>query len=251
MGAPHDLIQMVMNVYTNSTTQIRMGNGLTNSIPLLADVKQGCPLSAILFNLFIELILRQAKTKATTVGPAVHHGTPLSILAYADDLVVIARNRQNLQKILDSISESANILGLSFRPDKSASLSFTNSKTAPNRIESHTIPILTAKEQYRYLGVPIGVIHNCDNSVDLVQTLIEDINKIQASLLALWQEVGMIRTFIQPSLTFALRAGYTRKQTLTTLRSKLVATVKNICNLPNRATAHYMVVWVYKTPQKK
>lgn len=50
----------------------------------------------------------------------------------------------------------------------------------------------------------------------------------------------MIRTFLQPSLTFALRAGFTQKQTLTDLRKQLVATVKSICNLPNRATTHYI-----------
>lgn len=101
------------------------------------------------------------------------------------------------------------------------------------------------------------MIHNCDNSIDLIQTLVEDIDKIQASLLALWQKLDMIRTFIQPSLTFDVQAGYTRKQTLHALRSKLVATVKNICNLRNRQQpttslfTSVLVVWVYKTPQKK
>lgn len=75
IGAPKELVQMVTNIYTNSSTQIRAGSDLTNSIPLLAGVKQGCPMSAILFNLSIELILRQAKNTANTIGPAKHHDT--------------------------------------------------------------------------------------------------------------------------------------------------------------------------------
>ena len=239
---------MISNVYTNSFTQVRVGNDLTDNIPLLAGVKQGCPLSPILFNLSIELILRSAKSKASEIGPALHHNTPLSILAYADDLVIIARNGTRLQEILDAVSESANILGLSFRPDKSASLSFTNSKRASQKIETNTqyqvqdqpIPVLNAEEHYRYLGVPIGVIHDFDNVEDLIQPLVDDLSKIESSLLAPWQKLDMIRTFIQPSLTFAIRSGYTQKQTLSTLRSKLVSSIKSICNLPNRATTHYV-----------
>ena len=247
MGAPQEFVSMVSNLYTDSYTQIRVGQDYTEHIPLLAGVKQGCPLSPILFNLSIELILRQAKKSATEIGPALHHETPLSILAYADDLVVISRHRVRLQKILDAVSTAANTLGLTFRPDKSASLSFTNSKRAPNKfelfeyeIQNQPMPILEEEENYRYLGVPIGVIHNYHNVESLVQPLIDDLNKVEASLLAPWQKLDLIRTFLQPSLTFALRAGFTQKQTLTDLRKQLVATVKSICNLPNRATTHYI-----------
>ena len=107
-------------------------------------------------------------------------------------------------------------------------------------VQDQPMPILDEEEHYRYLGVPIGVIHNYDNVENLVQPLIDDLDKIQESLLAPWQILDMIRTFIQPSLTFAIRAGFTIKRTLATLRSKLVATVKTICNLPIRATPHYI-----------
>ena len=107
MGAPRDLIEMISNIYTGSFTQIRTSTGLTDNIPLLAGVKQGCPMSPILFNLSIELILRLAKKTANDIGPTMHHDTPLSILAYADNLVVMSRSRPKLQKILDAVSATA------------------------------------------------------------------------------------------------------------------------------------------------
>ena len=50
------------------------------------------------------------------------------------------------------------------------------------------------------------MIHNFDTAEDLVQPLMDDIDKIQASLLAPWQKLDMIRTFVHPSLTFSLQA---------------------------------------------
>ena len=50
----------------------------------------------------------------------------------------------------------------------------------------------------------------------------------------------MIRSFMQPSLTFALRAGFPKKDNLLVYRSHLVATVRRICALPARAFASYI-----------
>ncbi len=71
----------------------------TRAIPIQAGVKQGCPLSRILFNLSIELILccmREAALKLKT-GQCEHYGTSISCLAYADDLVIVARSKHALQ----------------------------------------------------------------------------------------------------------------------------------------------------------
>ena len=186
MGAPLPLVEFIMNSYTNASTKILTSGGFTDEIPVLAGVKQGCPLSPILFNLCIELIIRSIKSTATSdrCGPALHHRVPVSTLVYADDLVIISRNKGSLQHMLDEALSSANILGLSFRPDKCASLSFTNSKRVDHRFEindfivqDQVIPALNNEEHYRYLGVPIGIIHNCDNLSTLVENLIIDLEK--------------------------------------------------------------------------
>jgi hypothetical protein len=83
------------------TTLMHMGfpsDHTYSAIPIHSGVKQGCPLSAILFNLAVELINRKCISKAETLprGPLKHHGCPISILAYADELVILARNQIHL-----------------------------------------------------------------------------------------------------------------------------------------------------------
>ena len=122
MGAPPNLVEFVSNAYTGATTTIRTSTGDTNAVPIHAGVKQGCPLSPFLFNLCIELIIRSVKTagEACRGGAPKHFQSPLSVLAYADDLVFITRKKENMDNLLNATS--ANILGLSFRPDKCTTL---------------------------------------------------------------------------------------------------------------------------------
>lgn len=121
IGVPTDLVTLIMNVYSGATSIINTPNGNTAPIPLRAGVKQGCPLSPILFNLCIELILRMVKAKAKKLklGACVYHDSIISCLAYADDLVLIARSPT----------------ALSFRADKCTSLSLVTDGRCTVRTE--------------------------------------------------------------------------------------------------------------------
>ena len=254
IGVPADLVTLVLNAYTGATSVIRTPQGDTPAIPLRAGVKQGCPLSPILFNLCIELILRMVKAKASKLksGACVYHGLTISCLAYADDLVIIARSARALQDLLDQASDGATILGLSFRPDKCASLSLVTDGRATVRtattdltIQGEHFPALENEESYRYLGVPIGLIHNIDDIPNIVPRLIRDLEVLRVSLLAPWQKLDAIRTFLQPCLTYALRAGNPLKKSLHEYRALLLKAVRDICSLPTRASASYIFAGKY------
>ena len=160
--------------------------------------------------------------------------------------MLISRDKAKLQQLLDAASDTATLIGLEFRPDKCASLSCTYSKRVTSGniplndfvVQGKVIPALKQHEHYRYLGVPIGVMHDVDEIDTLVGQLCMDLDKINASLLAPWQKLDAIRTFVQPCLTFALRAGEPEKASLIKYRRKIIEVVRNICNLPSRATQH-------------
>ena len=105
-------------------------------------------------------------------------------------------------------------------------------------VQDKGIPPLKAHDHYRYLGVPIGMIKDVSSIQQLADDLCVDFDRIANSLLAPWQKLDMIRTFVQPCLTYALRAGEPLKASLTSYRKKLIEVIRNICNLPLRATSH-------------
>ena len=112
IGVPADMVCLIMNAYMGATSVIKTPNGDTPGIPLRAGVKQGCPLSPILFNLCIELILRIVKAKAKKLksGACKYFGSLFACLAYADNLVLIALSPTALQKLLNKASDAATIL---------------------------------------------------------------------------------------------------------------------------------------------
>ena len=157
MDFPPDLITKIRNVYTGATTEVVTPLGRNQPIPIYFGVKRGCPLSATLFNLAVELITRNCVAKAASLprNPLKHHGCPVSIPAYADDLVIFARNKESLQSLLGTITSTADCLSLQFRPDKCASLCL--GKTTPRyqnnvfKVHRQNIPALQREDHYHYL----------------------------------------------------------------------------------------------------
>lgn len=58
-GAGTTFVEIINDMYTNSSTAILLEQGPTTQIPILAGVRQGCPISGLLFNLTIDPILRK------------------------------------------------------------------------------------------------------------------------------------------------------------------------------------------------
>ena len=72
------------------------------------------------------------------------------------------------------------------------------------------IPALAAEETYRYLGVPIGLIHNVNHLPDLVDSLIPKIQLIRDSL----AQVGC-STYIYSALSHICSSGWLPYQKIT------------------------------------
>lgn len=69
--------------------------------------------------------------------------------------------------------------------------------------------------------------------------LMKDLEKLRDSPLAPWQKLDAIRTFIQPGLTYALRACPVARASLTAYRTKPIQVLRSVCRLPNRSSVSY------------
>ena len=72
---------------------------LSNEFPIKRGVRQGCPLSPILFNLFINDILNDCEKYGVNIGRKKCCGE-----LFADDVVLIAPSAKNLEKLLKKLS---------------------------------------------------------------------------------------------------------------------------------------------------
>ena len=99
LGLSGALLRVVQDIYSGATISVRTGkDSYTANIPQRRGVKQGCPLSPILFNIVLEGLLRHL-----SMDPAGYEigNTKVNALAYADDVCVMASSKEEAQSLLD------------------------------------------------------------------------------------------------------------------------------------------------------
>ena len=80
-------------LYSNASTRVSINGFLTDKIPLNSGVRQGCPLSALLYVLVIETLALQLRTNQNIVGFTIENEKLISS-HYSDDAVIkITQNR--------------------------------------------------------------------------------------------------------------------------------------------------------------
>ena len=114
-------------------------------------LRQGCNLSPLLFNIFINEFAEQIQRLNRGV---VVRDNNVSILMYADDIVLIAETETNLQIMLNTLYEWCSTWGLVINNNKSAVVHFRSSST---EITQHKFvcgsEIINIAKSYKYLGV--------------------------------------------------------------------------------------------------
>jgi len=129
---------------------------LSNEFPIKRGVLQGCPLSPILFNLFINDILNDCEKYSVNIGRKKGCGG-----LFADDVVLIAPSAKNLEKLLEKVHKWANLNEMTFGIEKCATMVIKpmNFQSPPNYSDQtfylgmNAIPKVSS---YIYLGIPFS-----------------------------------------------------------------------------------------------
>ena len=89
-------------MYEKTNISLKMGDSVTRPFRTYRGVRQGCILSPILFNLFINDI---PDIFDETCKPAMLGDTKISCLMYADDLVILSETEVGMQNCLNKLNE--------------------------------------------------------------------------------------------------------------------------------------------------
>uniref|UniRef100_A0A2D4KDH8 Reverse transcriptase domain-containing protein n=1 Tax=Micrurus paraensis TaxID=1970185 RepID=A0A2D4KDH8_9SAUR len=77
---------IITTIYSNQTANIIVNGEITQSLEIREDVRQGCPLSPLLFILSLETLLRQIRQNPEIKGLKVRK-EEYKLQAFADDMV--------------------------------------------------------------------------------------------------------------------------------------------------------------------
>ena len=135
---PDWIVKLVESLYRDCTTIPTnvCGDKLCDPIKVRRGVRQGCPLSALLFNLVLDPLLRCSSTECSFS------------LGYMDDIALIIEDDSQTATILNKMTTMATKLGLTFNAKKCG---IANSAQTPT-INDEILPRVTQQRAYEYLG---------------------------------------------------------------------------------------------------
>ena len=101
-GIVGNIYKLIKSLYSKSSCAVKLNRSKTDSFSYGRGVRQGCILSPLLFNLFINELPSSIDYAKTDPIP-LPNNTELNNLSYADDLVLISRSRYGLENCLKTL----------------------------------------------------------------------------------------------------------------------------------------------------
>lgn len=118
-GISAPLTEIILEMYKGCKTVIKTSDSKGVEVDILTGVKQGDPLSPLLINLFIGPLLEIIEKE--TSGIKVTDQKRLSVLAFADDIVLLGDDELEAQRQLDTLHWYLSNLGMKISEEKNQS----------------------------------------------------------------------------------------------------------------------------------
>ena len=106
MGIPDHLTCLLRNLCAGQEATVRTGHGTTDWFQIGKGVPQGCVLSACLFNLYAEDIMRNTGLEEAQAGIKITRRN-INNLRYADDTTLTAESEEELKSLLMKVKEES------------------------------------------------------------------------------------------------------------------------------------------------
>ncbi len=150
LGIDGCMLGAVQSLYAHNSMSINVEGRTGQPFSSFTGVKQGCPLSPMLFESFIDGLHRHLLWRCPDEGPQLRCGQRVPDLAYADDFVLMAATPTGLQRLLDAAVEFCQLVGMVISVEKSKVMVFT--EKFPGPYEWLCSPLQWVA-QFDYLGV--------------------------------------------------------------------------------------------------
>ena len=173
-GIGDDFIHWVRLIYSNASTRLKINGFLTNNIPLTGGgggVRQGCPLSPLLYVLIIEILALQIRKNPDIVGFRVG-GKKIVSAHYADHAVITIKQNRCFKEVIKELTRYEEASGAKMNYDKTKGLWVGKWKSRRDK----PLSILWTNGNVKTLGVYFG------NDNPARQTFTELLPKVLTSM---------------------------------------------------------------------
>ncbi|KRZ48391.1 Retrovirus-related Pol polyprotein from type-1 retrotransposable element [Trichinella nativa] len=233
---------LIAQMVTGSTTVIKGDGGvLSHKIEINQGVRQGDPISPLLFNSVMDELIERLEQSG--VGYKINN-TEVVTLAFADDVTLVSSSHRGMEKLLSITHDFINERGLKLNIRKCKGIRFVRTPKTKSLVqdtskafkvrgsgeESSCIPMAGPGEFIKILGVPIAP--NGKPSFD-IDTLEGTLERIRKAPLKPAQKLAIVRDYLIPSLEYKLGVPGVGRRVLDEVDASIRQTVKRFLHLPH------------------
>lgn len=214
IGFPEDFCGLIKNLYNNNTTSFLVKGQLSKEIHIEKGVRQGCPLSPLLFNICLDPLLKLIRKENNENGYFVNDKS-YCIQAFADDVILISNSIVGMKKMIRTCEKFCEATGMKITAEKCHWLSYMlidrRRVSAEERLNINGTN-LTAEnidDAMLYLGAPIATNRYAKmrETNHLISNIKVEIQRLFNSQLALSQCIDALKRLICPKLDYLLLNG--------------------------------------------
>lgn len=210
-----------------------IGQTQTPLIPINRGVRQGDPLSPLLFNAVLDAYIEIAN--GTNNGATITPGTTISVMAFADDMVLLHDSPAHMPTMLNQLGLFLQSKGMSVNPKKCASLVFERNKSSYfthsrplYQVAGMPIPMVTDINAYKYLGHEVSASGVRKPTLTNLPLWLENLRK---SPLKPYQKVNILKYFMIPKFIFPLQNPRITQATLKHVDLQIRSAIKTYLHL--------------------
>lgn len=207
INAPKAFIEYVKGSYLDSSTILQF-EGKCRTTKVSKGVRQGDPLSPLLFNLTIEKAVQEMDKD---VGYDINNER-ISGLAYADDIIIMAATAAGLERNIDLFMYKMKQFGLEINTQKSGVVSIVHNRKDHQYVVCE-LPKVKYRDEYppqkkiveiwKYLGVVFEGVKLVESNCSLSQ----DLAKLTKAPLKPQQRIFLMKYYIIPKYFHGLVLG--------------------------------------------
>ena len=153
-GASSKMIKMLRSIYDSVGSCVKVNGSYTQYFDSHTGVKQGEPLSPLLFIFFINDLSEHLKDETADIVTIIE--LQLFSLLFADDTVVFSESQEGLQLLLDIMVIYCNKWGITVNTDKTVVMVFKQGTRFQEADVYYNNYRLKSVSKFTYLGVTVS-----------------------------------------------------------------------------------------------
>ena len=203
INLPPALIQWTTILLQDISAKILVNHTLTDRIPITTGIRQGCPLSMLLFSVATDVLSKKISSSSSIKGLSLGSAS-MKLQQYADDTILFLTDPSEVNPALQLIQDFSSHANLRINRKKTIILS--NNKHLSDEIKKH-LPEAKYPNEAKILGIRFSLIfstlkQNWSRLTGIIKGIADSHNHRNLSMHG---KLLLIKTLLLPHITFTAR----------------------------------------------